>query len=172
MSALHKGLVQLERLKVEADDAYRQARHEAERADIGAVDLLADFRIYDEGVAFKKPGFEADPARHRALTVALARQLCDNPDLVLTTLGAAKIRVDDLGPARRLSEAAAAALDASRALSDFRREHQAEFAAAAKKAEQEALKVALRDGDPESIRVALGLHEDKSSVLTTADLAG
>lgn len=172
MSALHRGDAELNKIRTATADAHRQAKHEYERAQIGAVDLLAPLREYDEGVAFKKPGFEADPARHRALTVALARQLCDNPDLVLTTLGAAKVRVDDLGPQRRLREATEAAMEASRAYSDFRREHASEFAAEAKAAEQKAVQHALAQGDPEAIRTALGLREDKSSVLTTADLVG
>lgn len=170
MSALRRGDAALNKIRTETADAHRQAKHEYERAQIGAVDLLAPLREYDEGCVFRKPGFEPDPARHRALTVALARQLCDNPDLVLTTLGAAKIRVDDLGPQRRLREAAEAALDASRAYSDFRREHAVQFAAEAKEAEQKAVQAALAQGDPESIRTALGLNEDKQHVLTTGDL--
>lgn len=172
MSARHRGRAELNKQRTETANTHRQARHEAEQANIGALAQCAQLDEYEQNVLFRKKGATADPDAKRALSIALARQILEDPDLVFTAIGGARLRLEDLGPARRLREAATAAQDASRAYSDFCREHEAEFIAEQKAAEQEALKAALAAGDKDSLRDILGMNEKATDSLTTADLAG
>jgi hypothetical protein len=153
-----------------AEETYRAAKDAADRAAAGAFDhpAVAALRNHEDGRIFHKPSYRR--ADERKLVTRLCEAIIADPDLNLTSIGASRFRVDDVGPARREREARTARDAALRERNEYLAEHRLEFEAAEEVARNRAFREAIDEADTDALKELLCVGSAASNALTTSDL--
>jgi hypothetical protein len=156
----HAKLGRLEAEKDEAYDSWAEAKRALEQdAHLAARQAVADLAGLRDSILHRKPDAptpDEQPNRERAETVALCRQIIQNEDLVLQTLGTSDdLRVIDLSIDREFKRADWALTDARGAVARFERENAAGLKKEADAAELDRIRDAFAANDLDAVKAGL-----------------